>query len=65
MSAISLAELLLSKLRWATISELLTSIVIFGAVNVSIEVVNADSITVTLEALFLVAISREQKIVIL
>ena len=65
MSAISLAELLLSKLRWATISELLTSIVIFGAVNVSIEVVNADSITVTLEALFLVAISREQKIVII
>jgi hypothetical protein len=55
MSAISLAELLSSKSGWAKISELLTSIVILGAVNVVIEVVNADSITVTSEALFLVA----------
>jgi hypothetical protein len=43
MSAISLLELFL----WATISELLTSIVILGAVKFSIEVFNADSITVT------------------
>jgi hypothetical protein len=52
MSAMSLAELPSSKPGWATMSELLTSIVILGAVKLVIKVVNADNITVTLEALF-------------